>query len=935
MTDSHPLRNSLFEQLSELIDGSKDDLTLHQAVEELCAAHPEHGDALRAELKRVLERDGAASARPSRAPAGTPTQIGPYRLLDELGEGGMGTVYLAEQDRPLKRRVALKLIKLGMDSKAVVARFEQERQALALMDHEAIAKVFDCGTSERGQPFFVMELVKGAPLDKFCEQNKLALTDRLLLMKQVCAAVQHAHQKGIVHRDLKPGNVLVSNHSGRLQVKIIDFGLAKAMGQKLVEATLFTEVGQIVGTPEYMAPEQADPSNEDIDTRADIYSLGVMLYQVLVGELPFSSADLRKAGILEIQRVLREVDPPKPSTKLTTIGDAATELARTRRVSVGALKRALKTDLDWVVLKALEKDRNRRYDTANALSADLQRYMDHEPLIAGPPSAGYRLRKLARRYRGQLITCAAVLLTAIAGAVIAVDYAVAASESARLAKRRADESIVARRAATKSAGAAKDRADEAEAVVAFVEAIFGRLADSSVNAMDLRVRDLVEVASTVTPPSESSLAYMRTQGLMGSLLMSSNDYPAASDRFADVAEIMLALEERSRSDPSFRGNPASFHNSATIALQKAASLALKHAWATRDTNKVPRAVELHARVVKLGKIVDEVTAAEFAFDEVLLAELGGDSARAQNLLDGLRPKLLVWLNSEDDAESRLAQVQLVSASALYSTWDEHAAGAECIDAVLEPEVRSSLAASIESQALRNRLIVNAKTAAPEELAGWAKAYLEFVDSTFAIDNPTLIGELPGVWDTLVNRGVHSPPSSVPPLDRFHACARNSPLAARAKYLGSLAMAALVRGDASLTLDVATAMADLSSDLAPEHGPQFILALGAAVKILQGSGDFARIAALFRSAGGKLGEFDGGDYEEIRPLLLAKGVLALAHQRDAAGVDAAIKTHAADLASVPKESLEQTYQQAYAAASDDAARALLKAARRKLNSSAGR
>ena len=252
-----------------------------------------------------------------------PKQVGSYKILDTLGEGGMGTVYLAEQTEGVKRRVALKLIKLGMDSKAVVARFEQERQALALMAHDGIARVYDCGMSERGQPFFVMELVKGVPLNTFCEQNKLSLPQRLLLMRQVCAAVQHAHQKSVVHRDLKPGNVLVNDDAGKLQVKIIDFGLAKAMGQKLVEASLFTQAGQVVGTPEYMAPEQADSTNADIDTRADIYSLGVMLYEVLVGSLPFSGVDLMKAGLLEMQRVLREVEPQKPSTKLTSSGDSA------------------------------------------------------------------------------------------------------------------------------------------------------------------------------------------------------------------------------------------------------------------------------------------------------------------------------------------------------------------------------------------------------------------------------------------------------------------------------------------------------------------------------------------------------------------------------------------------------------------------------------
>src|SRR5262249_6929737 len=257
--------------------------------------------------------------------------------------------------------------------------FKQEEQALALMQHDGIAKVFECGTSERGQPYFVMEYVKGIPLTEFCDRNRLSLPQRIELMQQVCAAVTHAHQKGVVHRDLKPSNVLVTEELGRAQVKIIDFGLAKAMGQKLVMATLFTEIGQVVGTPEYMAPEQADPTNADIDTRADVYSLGVMLYELLVSALPFSRDELRRAGMLEVQRILREVEPPRPSTRLSSIGDASTAIAQARRISIGALQHTLRTDLDWLVMKALEKDRARRYATANAFSVDLQRYLDHEP----------------------------------------------------------------------------------------------------------------------------------------------------------------------------------------------------------------------------------------------------------------------------------------------------------------------------------------------------------------------------------------------------------------------------------------------------------------------------------------------------------------------------------------------------------------------------
>ncbi|HEU4418552.1 MAG TPA: bifunctional serine/threonine-protein kinase/formylglycine-generating enzyme family protein [Planctomycetota bacterium] len=369
----------------------------------------------------------------------TPTHIGPYHILDTLGEGGMGIVYLAEQTAPVKRKVALKLIKLGMDSKAVQKRFEQERQALALMAHDGIAKVLDCGTSERGQPFFVMELVKGVPLTRFCDQHQLSLPERLALLQQVCAAVTHAHQKGVVHRDLKPGNVLVSEEQGRLQIKIIDFGLAKAMGQKLVEATLFTEAGQVIGTPEYMAPEQADPTNQDIDTRADVYSLGVLLYELLVGELPFSAQELRTRGLLEMQRVLREIEPAKPSTKLTALHEAAAAIAAQRRTTVQALHRVLKNDLDWVVLKALEKDRARRYDTANALAMDLRRYLENEPLLAGPPSTGYRLRKLMRKYRGQVAAGSAVLATAVVGAIVALSFAITAHENEVLATQRAEQ----------------------------------------------------------------------------------------------------------------------------------------------------------------------------------------------------------------------------------------------------------------------------------------------------------------------------------------------------------------------------------------------------------------------------------------------------------------------------------------------------------------
>jgi len=342
-----------------------------------------------------------------------PHQIGAYRILDVIGEGGMGTVYLAEQKTPVRRRVALKVIKLGMDSRAVVARFDAERQALSLMEQSNIARVFDCGLSESGQPYFAMEYVKGIPITAYCDQNKLSVKERIGLFQQVCSGVQHAHLKGVMHRDLKPDNVLVTLQDGKPLAKIIDFGLAKAMDHRLVEATIFTEHGTVVGTPEYMSPEQAGLGGLDVDTRTDVYSLGVLLYELLTGDLPFTRKELHQAGYLEMQRVIREQEPSKPSTKVTTLGDRAISQAQLRALDVRSFARTLRGDLDWITLKALEKDRTRRYDTAQELAADLGRYLTLEPVLASPPSAGYRARKFLRKYRGRVAAAGVVVFASL------------------------------------------------------------------------------------------------------------------------------------------------------------------------------------------------------------------------------------------------------------------------------------------------------------------------------------------------------------------------------------------------------------------------------------------------------------------------------------------------------------------------------------------
>jgi tetratricopeptide (TPR) repeat protein len=340
--------------------------------------------------------------------------FGPYRFVGLLGEGGMGEVWLAEQLRPVRRQVAVKVVKAGMDTARVVARFEAERQALAMMDHPAIAKVFDGGTTPTGRPYFAMEYVKGEAITSYCDRHRLPIHERLELFIQLCDGVQHAHQKGIIHRDLKPSNVLVSVADDYPVPRIIDFGIAKAIAHRLSEQPALTELGGFLGTPEYISPEQAELTPLDVDTRSDVYSLGVMLYEILVGTPPFDSAAFREAGLDEIRRTIREKDPVKPSTRITRSGPASTSAADQRRTQPTKLAAVLRGDLDWITMKAIEKDRTRRYQTANALGLDVRRHLNHEPVSAGPPGAAYRARKFVRRHRVGVAAAAALALIVIA-----------------------------------------------------------------------------------------------------------------------------------------------------------------------------------------------------------------------------------------------------------------------------------------------------------------------------------------------------------------------------------------------------------------------------------------------------------------------------------------------------------------------------------------
>jgi serine/threonine protein kinase len=391
----------------------RDDSATRARVEALLRANEEAGDFLETSLvDPAVSLDGATLTE------GPGTIIGRYKLLQRIGEGGMAVVYMAEQAEPIRRKVALKIIKLGMDTSQVIARFEAERQALAMMDHPNIARVLDAGATETGRPYFVMELVTGVSITEYCDQNNLSTKDRLALFIQVCNAVQHAHQKGIIHRDIKPSNVLVTQRDGRAVPKVIDFGIAKATNQRLTEKTLFTRYAHIIGTPAYMSPEQAELSDLDVDTRSDIYSLGVLLHELLTGTTPFSAEELRNAGYVEMQRVIREEEPAKPSTKLTTLGETLTDIATRRGCTPDLLTKTVRGDLDWIVMKTLEKDRTRRYDSTSALQEDIKRHLNHEPVSAGPPGAWYRTKKLLQRNGKLAATLATIVGVVAAGFVV-------------------------------------------------------------------------------------------------------------------------------------------------------------------------------------------------------------------------------------------------------------------------------------------------------------------------------------------------------------------------------------------------------------------------------------------------------------------------------------------------------------------------------------
>ena len=563
------LRSKHYDQPDSILDQSRIDFGLSQdanvaefAVTEDRSPIAENPSSEIAPTEFVESRD------PSGADEKPDTQIGPYKILQKLGEGGMGVVYMAEQKEPVSRRVALKIIKPGMDTEQVIVRFEAERQALALMDHPNIARVLDAGATTSGRPYFVMELVHGVPFTEYCDQRQLTPEQRLRLFLSVCEAVQHAHQKGIIHRDLKPSNVLVTRYDERPVPKVIDFGIAKATGQSLTEKTMFTQFGQVVGTLEYMSPEQAEPNQLDVDTRSDVYSLGVMLYELLTGTTPHDRKRMRSAAFYEILRIIREEEPLKPSMRLSTI-ETLPSVAANRNTEPRKLSTAVRGELDWIVMKALEKDRARRYESASGFADDVRRYLNDEAVVACPPSAMYRFQKFAQRNKAALATAAVIALALLVGLVGTTWQWREADQARQLANNQALRAEEARVGEARQNRLAQEEATRAnrEAQRANESArreMVGRLnAESRVLKDDRPIRSLllaieaVEVSrrdgQPVLPIAHQALLNATQQisgrpltGLAGVV----SDMTMSSDWLVTLAENTLQLWDLAADDPT-------------------------------------------------------------------------------------------------------------------------------------------------------------------------------------------------------------------------------------------------------------------------------------------------------------------------------------------------------------------------------------------------
>jgi hypothetical protein len=637
MTDTKQIERALFEAARDL-----DDPAVRTAfLDQVC-----HGnEALRSRLVKLLAAnttaeeffsfnpmrpaaadDGAAVAAVLPPPAqGGPSPleaanmvIGRYRLTERLGEGGCGVVYRAEQEQPLRREVALKIIRLGMDTESVIARFEAERQALALMDHPNIAHVFDAGATESGRPYFVMELVHGAKVTDYCNQNHLDTQQRLGLFIQICHAIQHAHQKGIIHRDIKPSNILVAMPDGVATPKVIDFGIAKATEGRLSDNTLFTARDQFIGTPAYMSPEQADLSGLDVDTRSDIYSLGVLLYELLTGRTPFDSRTLIESGMDQMRRTLREREPQPPSTMLTTLGNTElTAIAAQHHAEPPRLISSLRGDLDWIVMKALEKDRSRRYETANGLAMDVQRYLNNEPVVARPPSRLYRFQKLVRRNKIAFAAIAAVTCALLLGLGLSTWLFLQEREARRRAVAAEQQQIRLREESDRLR-------QEAEFRQKLTAATFARSRD--------RMEEADQMVAGIPAP-EPNLEYADLYRTLGDWHAANERWKQAVDRFAVLMQVNQPDNWDGTTLDYLRYGPLLLETGDTNGYDRFRRLAVAHFAET--TNPVPA-----ERVMKLSLLTPP--GADLLAALRPLAATAANSLAAEPSRDGWQLSLAAW-----------------------------------------------------------------------------------------------------------------------------------------------------------------------------------------------------------------------------------------------------------------------------------------------------
>jgi serine/threonine protein kinase len=589
--------------------------------------------------------------------------IGPYKLLQRIGEGGCGVVYMAEQEKPVRRRAALKIIKLGMDTKSVVARFEAERQALALMDHPNIARVLDAGATETGRPYFVMELVRGVKITEYCDQSELDTQERLKLFIQICQAIQHAHQKGVIHRDIKPSNILVTIIDGKPVPKVIDFGIAKAIEGRLTDNTIFTAYEQFIGTPAYMSPEQSVMSGVDVDTRSDIYSLGVLLYELLTGRTPFETKELLEHGIDGLRRTLRDREPQRPSALVTTMqGSALTQMARSRHVEPMKLISLLHGDLDWIVIRALEKDRARRYETANGLAVDVQRFLDNEPVLARPPSRIYRLRKLVRRNQTTFIAGTLVALSLIGG----LGFATWFWHQEREARKRA---VVAEQQALAAEQQQARLRTEAEDRERITQAAFS-ISQGKIEEAD----QVVEKVSELKPSLEAE-----------SVLRSLGDWHALKGQWAQAAERFNLLLEADQKDNSWaitedllKAGPILIERGDTQNYERFRRAAIARYTGSTDpvfaerTLKISMLLPGDAQLMKLLEPLSDVSAAsmqEPVDTNDIMAAWRGISLGIMAYRQGYMPTAIAWskrcLLCADQNPPRMATAHIIQAMSCY------------------------------------------------------------------------------------------------------------------------------------------------------------------------------------------------------------------------------------------------------------------------------